>query len=613
MATATKRKALRQMVEPAVPSPANDTTATTPPAWLTLEFVLYGLIFLLAVALRFWQLGAYPLNSVEAQPALAALALYLGQPIEAQLYSPLLLTLNALSFLLFDHSDATVRIGPALLGSSLALLPLLLRRRLGPTATLTAATLLAISPTAVFLSRTLNGEIATALGAMLLLAGFFNWTATGQQGWLYTQAAGLATLLTSGPMAYSVLIIFALLVLVQWKAIKSLSKQALAQMGDTNNKEVQTLPTGLKRAIIFFAVLLLLLATAGMLNLSGFGVTTSLFTDWISRFSLTPRADAAFSSVFLLTIYEPLLLIAGIIGATYAILSKDLLRQSLATWFFSALILDVALAGRPAGSVLLTVVPLALLAGLALGHLWDSLAAHGRWSNEGIILAAGLVIFSFGTIGLTGWLVRPCGPDDTLCHYAWLQSAAALGLFVVIVAFFWFIHGAGVALRGTALTGVVIGVIAAFSIGWRLNYGPLMHLAYQPLAGVPASTELVALADTLKSESLIRTGDEAMLDIATVNVTDPALLWQLRHFKRLSPTASLLTAPGATAIITPVNETGDTNLGEAYLGQDFALESAWSPVGLNAKDLLTWLIYRQLPTAPGGQRVILWFSLAPRG
>lgn len=599
--------------QPNTASPSDEVAIDTPAplAWLTLEVLLYGIIFVAAVTLRFWRLGEYPLNNVEAQHALAGLALYLGQPIEAGSASPLLVTLNALSFLLFGHSDATARLGPALLGSSLVLLPLLLRRQLGQKISLLAAMLLAISPTAIFLSRTLNGEIATAAGAMLLLAGGFNWPAEGRTRWLYAIAGGLALLLTSGPMAFSVLIIFAVILLARWKSFRELWSQRWTQ---AETDETGASPkTAMQRAAIFFAVALLLLATAGTLNLSGFGETTALLTNWLSRFSFAPRPDAGFNAVFLLTITEPFLLAAGVVGLAYAFLSRDLLRQSIAIWFLGTVLLDLLMSGRPTGAVMLALLPLALLAGLALAHLWESLAEQGNWSNEGIIVAAGLVILTFGYIGLTGWVERPCGAEDTLCNYAWLQSMAALSLFVVIVVFFWFLNGAEVALRGAALTLVVVGLIATIGIGWRLNYGPLMRLAFQPLAGRPPATELVTLSDTLTRESLIRSGDNDMLDIALVDVADPALLWQLRHFKQLRPAPSLLDAAGASAIITTANELGEANLGEAYLGQDFALQADWSPVGLGPKDLLYWLIYRQLPETPGGERVVLWFNLTPRG
>ncbi|RME99105.1 MAG: hypothetical protein D6768_15815 [Chloroflexi bacterium] len=233
---------------------------------------------------------------------------------------------------------------------------------------------------------------------------------------------------------------------------------------------------------------------------------------------------------------------------------------------------------------------------------------RGSWANEGIILAAGLVIAGFGYIGLTGWLDRPCAADDQLCRLAWLQPVAALGLFVVIVAFFAYLSGPAVALRGAAITGVIIGLISMVSLGWRLNFGPLMNLPYQPLAGVPAATELQSLAATLSNESLIRTGDDEMLDVAVVGPLHPSLAWELRRFANFLQVTSVQGLDGNSAIITPAGDS-EFNLGTAYLGQDFALDAYWQPAGLPPKEMLKWLIYRRAATPPAGNRVILWLRM----
>jgi len=237
----------------------------------------------------------------------------------------------------------------------------------------------------------------------------------------------------------------------------------------------------------------------------------------------------------------------------------------------------------------------------------------GSWSNEGLVLVSGLVIGGFGYIGLTAWAIRDCAADDIFCQFAWLQAIAALSLFVVIVAFFAFMAGGtDVALRGAAITGVVIGLLAAINIAWRLNYGPLMNLAYQPLAGIPASTELVALTDTLSNESVVRAGDKTLLDITLVGPIRPSLQWQLRDYKRLTHVNSIVESPATTAIITPPPPEGEEDnfgLGEAYIGQDFALDAIWSPVGMQPKALIEWLIFREASERPQSNQVVLWLHL----
>jgi len=604
---------------------------SAPQGWLTLETLLYVAVLIVALALRLWNLGRYPLADTEAAQSLTALDLYRGNAVEGGNYSPLLVSLNWFIFLLFHSSDATARLSAVLLGSGLVLLPLTLRRRLGPMVCLLASSLLAISPTATFLSRTLNSQIAVALGALMMVSGFFNWTLDGRQNRLYLLAGGVAVLLAAGPMAYSILVVFAVIALVRWPIFRSLWVQGLdfaaqasapaesrADAPVTPNNEsgketAPTLPPSLQQAGLFLLVALILLATAATFNLSGLGVATNLFTDWLSRFSLQAQPNAGFNAVFLLTIYEPLLVVAGLVGLAYAILDASPLRLTMVGWFIGMLILDLVMGGRPNGNVILSLVPLAFLAALALAELVDRLQTRATWSNEGTILASGLIIAVFSYIGLTGWIA--CTAEEEICRLVWLQAAAGPPLFLIIATFFGFAAGdAGVALRGVAVTGVALGVLAALSIGWRLNHGPLMNLGYQPLAGVPASTELVLLRDTLAEESVMRVGDKRLLDITLVGSTGSALQWQLRNYENLERAGSIAQAPATRAVITPVPAENDPELGleEAYIGQDFAVNQVWSPVGMSIKDLVEWLIYREVDLRPDSNKVVLWLRAGGR-
>jgi uncharacterized protein (TIGR03663 family) len=651
-----EEKPVAEEIRPVEPSLA-------PLSWLTLEAVAYVVVFGLGLALRWWQLSAYPLSNAETTQSLMALHLYRGNPLEGGSYSPLLMTLNTLSFFLLGPSDATARLGSVLLGGLLVALPLTLRRQLGPVVCLLATALLAFSPTALFLSRTVNSEIGAAAGALLLVSGFFNWAEDSRPRWLFLAAGGLALLLTAGPMAYSVLIVFAVIVLVKLSAFRALWHKGLnlsqpdhlalqsatdgSRPQDTprsvtavESEYLQASPTepapplaeedtdnsstihyasrpsttlrdhlpSLRPVGLFFLVCLILLATAATFNLSGLGVTSNLFLDWLSHFRLQAQPEAGFNAVFLLTIYEPLLVVAGLAGLAYAILDRDLLKQVFAGWFVGLLILDIAMIGRPTGNVILPLVPLAFLAALALAELWQGLRQEGSWGNEGLLLAVGLVIGIFAYIGLTSWLIRSCAAEDTVCQYAWLQPIAALMLFVIVVIFFWFLTNASVAARGMALAGVGLGLMVTISIAWRLNYGPLMDLAYQPLAGIPASTELIALTDTLASESARRMGGEkTALDVAVAGVNSPALLWRLRDYRNLVVAGSLTGAMTTSAIVTPAG--GELGLSLPYLGQDFALDAVWSPVGLSPQELFKWLVYRHVEARPLSNQAVLWLRV----
>lgn len=655
MAPKTKRKNLAHPFQ-AEPEIRNEPTAVEAPAgqaeiearplflpWLTWEVLWWAVIIGLALALRLWQLAGYPLSEMEAAQSLVAWQLYRGGQPEPGIYSPLLVTLNSLAFVLFGASDASARLASVLLGTALVALPLTLRRRLGRLACLLAGVLLAISPVAVFLSRTVNGDVGVAVASVMLVSGFFNWAEEGQRRWLWLLAGGLALLLAAGPMAYSVLLVFALIVLVKLPLFRALWRQGLDRAepvpaasaalavepgedpffaADTQDEAVvkpepaeaerpeAARPQVTRQAGIFLLVTLVLLATAGLFNLSGFSVLGNLPLDWLGRFGFSTRGDAGFNAVFLLTIYEPLLVFAGLAGLTLAILrSHEPLQFCLSLWLVGLLVLDLLMGGRSSSSAILPLVPLAFLAAQALAGLVESLRRWGTWGNEGLLLATGLVIAAFAYISLTGWLVRECAAEDRLCQLAWLQPLAALLLFVIVLVFFWLITEGGAVFRGAALVGIALGLLISVNVGTRLNYGPLENLAFHPLAGVPASPELLLLTETLASRSAWRVGDETLLETSLVGATGSALPWRLRNYANLRQVSSVTeVSETAAAIITPAT-TRELGRGQGYVGQDFALDAIWSPVGLPGKELVKWLIYREVNVLPLGNRAILWLKV----
>jgi hypothetical protein len=153
-----------------------------------------------------------------------------------------------------------------------------------------------------------------------------------------------------------------------------------------------------------------------------------------------------------------------------------------------------------------------------------------------------------------------------------------------------------------ALAAATLALLVMINAGWRLNYGPLSRLAYQPLAGTPAATGLEALSETLALQSAERLGDNTIIDLSLAGVDSPALRWRLRDYRQLQPSLSP-NAP-TTAIITPLRQ--NLELEQPYRGQDFTLNARWSPVGLSVKSLIKWLLYRQTDDLPQGDKVILW-------
>jgi uncharacterized protein (TIGR03663 family) len=578
-------------------------------SWLTLEKAVYIGLALLALALRLANLGLHPLSDSEAAQALVAWRAYQGQPVGEAGYSPLIVTLNLIGFLLLGGSEFVARLGPALLGLALVLLPYGLRRYLGRAGALAASALFAISPTALYFSRAVNGDIGAAVGGMVLVMGLFNWLDRERDSqssgvtWLYLAAAGLVLMLTASPSGYSTLALLlgflALAAAVGDKGYATSAREGLATM--------RTRLVGWGSLGLVLAIGLLAVATSLLLNLGGLAATADLLTGWVLGFAPAIAGQGAYPAAFLLSLYEPLILLAGLFGLSVGLLRRRLFDLFLGWWVFGSIALDLLRLGRIEGEVLVPLVPLTLLAGLALGMLWDSLQKDGSWQREGIIAITGLVISGYAYIELMEY-TRSGG-------LTFLLPLSALGLFVLLVILFSVWYDGPSALRGGGLVAVTVLTVFTVATGWRLNYGPVAD-PRQPLVHTPAAEGLPDLVATLKQLSSWRAGDSYLLNVIADRRLGPAVEWQLHRFKNVTWVDSLDQWPpplpagnsGAPtdfeAILTPADMT--LKLDEGYAGQDFAIRALWSPAGLHGQSLIPWIVLRTATTPVNYEKAVLW-------
>ena len=181
-----------------------------------MEVALYFIIALMAVGLRLYKLGGRPMQAGEAAQALAAWRSAQGLPQDSALgqLSPLLFTSNVFLFALFGANDFLARLVPALGGALLALLPYFLRRRLGRMGALAASFLLALSPSTLFFSRYLGGEIVVAICAMAIICGLFGYLDQRQPKHLYLVAVALGLALSAGAGTFTFIFIVVTFLLV---------------------------------------------------------------------------------------------------------------------------------------------------------------------------------------------------------------------------------------------------------------------------------------------------------------------------------------------------------------------------------------------------------------
>lgn len=580
----------------------NSTTSTetdfsaTPLAWLTGEAFLYLLLVVAALGARFGLLNAYPFGNGEAAQALVGLTVFQGDiPAEAANYSPLLVTLNSLAFLLFGVSDTTARLAAILLGMVLVLLPLGLRRQLGVMGAFVASVMFAFSASSLFWSRQNTGDIAVAVGIMLVLVGSLNWDLPSRSWPLFMLIAGSVMLLISAPAQFTALII--LLLVVAFVSFMD------ADFWPQRQRELAQIGLTLGQVGLWAGGLLVLLGTTALFNLTGLAAISDLFTAWLGQFSFTPQPAGTLPALLLLIFYEPVILLFAIVGIILSFVERRPFDQALVIGFGCAILLDLVMSGRSSGQILVPLVPLILLASRPLGLLFVDIKSKLNIEGAGLFVSFGLVLSTFIYISLTGWLKCPVGQPD--CNTAIILPLAGLGLILVLFFIFRQWYNAEVAWQGLGILAVL--VIGSFTIGssWRLNFGPLKDRPLQPMVSEVPSTRFVSLLNDINRISEDRRAEPTAIDGAIIGLNQPMVQWYLRDFEQVFTAAGFSAAQGQSIILAPASAGQPIEGG--YAGQDYALTSQWQPTTLAGKELFRWYLFRVLPhQRPLEEAVVLW-------
>ncbi|HLZ71172.1 MAG TPA: flippase activity-associated protein Agl23 [Dehalococcoidia bacterium] len=216
---------------------------------LSLEAWLYIGLVLLAAVLRFTDLGARALHHDESLHATYSwyFATGKGYTHDPLMHGPLLFHMTALVYLLFGASDATSRFAPALFGTALVLVPLLLRPWLGRVGALTGAVFIAFSPSVLYYSRFVRNESWVAFFTLMLVVCLMRFRASQRERWLYLAAATLMLEFVSKETAF---IIAAIVLLYLNGCVGADLARQLAPAGEDGERD-----TNLARIGIFIAVL----------------------------------------------------------------------------------------------------------------------------------------------------------------------------------------------------------------------------------------------------------------------------------------------------------------------------------------------------------------------
>ncbi len=569
---------------------------------ITAEALLYASVLGLAAVLRFWNLEASPLSAREAAQAVAALR---GAPLPAG-GSPLLFGVNQLLFGLFGATvnDSGVRLAAALIGTLMVLSPFLFRPVIGRYGALAAALMLAISPTLVAASRSLDGAVVSAACTLAAIGFGLRYFTAQKRIDLIGLAVATGLALASGPGLLTIMVVLipALWIAYRWLASDE-DRAKLAQL----RRESHTV----RDAVLIGGVTCVLAATTLLLRPDSLAGVPEILTAWVDAWS-APNAIGALRLFQILIVYEPLILFFGLAGLIMSMRRLTGLVTLLSVWAIGALIVSLLQPGRHVFDLALALTPLALLGGLAIEQLARDFEQHGAWRAEGLFWIVAAVMSGFavinasrtamGAVPTSPFLGVPMSLAASLSIGVLLLAAVMCGIFVIVIGWHATLR-AGVATLFVALS------LMSFSTAWNLTQvrpGNPRELLWEPAT---TTLEVRALREAVEAASKRRTGllDQVQLAV-TLPKDDPVLRWYLRDFKEAQYNA--VVSDLTPVMVAPLGSTFPPFVTDSYKGQQFVTQASWQPSQLTDNDFLRWWLYRESDAAPlPAQTYVVWVKV----
>jgi hypothetical protein len=576
------------------------------PRW-TIEHALFGLAFLLALGVRFLNLGAAPLSDTEASWALQSVKIANGgQPALGP--NPGYVMITSLPFFLLGSSNGLARFWPALAGALLVLLPAFFRKPMGSSAALILAFALALDPGLVAVSRSAGGGMpALAFGLLALGAAY------QRRAILAGILGGLALL--GGPALLTGMVGLAL----AWGAAFLLGKagvmgklpasweQIASEISPENEQEtiaiVPIYRTYIRTGLYFLLGTAVLLGTLFFLFLQGLAALSGSLTAYL-RGWVEPSGIPALQLPAALLIYEPLQLILGVAGAVRSWSKKMLPFQFgrwLSLWALAALLVPMLYPARQVSDLIWVLIPLWGLAALELAH---DLAMEVEKQNRMIVagqtvLLLVLMVFAWNylmVLSNANLLSGPAAWRNLLILVGGAAGMIVITTLLVSMGWSW----------PVARYGLVLGV--SLALGFYMLSGMWGVSQVRPGSAlelwspIPAYGETDLFVKTISALSVQHTGQDKTLD-AIVLADSSSLRWALRNWPNVRFTTNLSPKDVPSAIVAYQGQE-PPSLAASYRGQDFPWESTPAWPGILPPDVSRWLTFRTAPLQ--SNEVILW-------
>ncbi len=560
---------------------------------------LYGLAFLIALALRFIALGAAPLTDSEATLALQSLALARGEsPLLAPQSAYILFT--TVLFAIMESTNFLARFLPALAGSMLVFAPYLFRERIHPRPALILAFLFAFDPGLVALSRQANGTMF-AVTFLLFVWGMWNRNRIIPAGVF----AGLAFL--SGPSLWAGLLTLGLTYLFIC-GMKPNAAEAQPPLENLEAPIVNPKPS-ISHLLITNSQLLISIIVAFLLGGTLFftvpgGLSAALssliayLNGWVALTTASPGRI-----LFTFFVYESLGVFLAALAVFRALRTNGKRAKRLTIWLGVALLL-AAFYRQPA-ELAWAIVPLLTLSAFELVRLFE--IQRGEYKEVGIVAVALSILLVYTWFSVSGIALNPYSQFPvTLPFFGEVQNARMLALLgslaiviacVALAALGW---SARIARIGATFAFTVFLGVYAMAAAWGAS-GLRNPNGVELWSVDPRAIQADLLLASVNDLSEFSLGHPQSQPVIISGVASPALEWVLRNHS--AQTAAVLDARAELPIVItpPMDSLGLTF---AYRGQDFPWRGQPQWANLKAQDWLKWLIFRELPMEH--ETIILW-------
>lgn len=314
----------------------------------------------------------------------------------------------------YGLNTITIRLVPALFGLATVWLVLLLRRNLGTIGTLAAATLIAISPGSVYLSRYFIHETLFVFFTLGLVVAALKYYEEGHPIYLTLAAISAALLFATKETAIISVGVLAIALAVTWlyRFIRSRDLERSANKRSSRSNEADRKPRLLDRlggpwkvltwaliAVAIFVGLNVLFYSSFFQNYpEGVYDSVRTFKFW-TKTGTTAHVHPLTTYVYWLIRQESPILFLAAVGAGLVVWKpRNAFALFVALWGFGTLAAYSLIAYKTPWLGLNFIIPLALVAGYGLQMIWEESLGHlGLIAG---ILAVAIAISGYQTIDL---------------------------------------------------------------------------------------------------------------------------------------------------------------------------------------------------------------------